>query len=145
MSVLYAPETEYAKERVKWEAQTTEMGVGKRPYEYREYPCRLYKAGRPENGMGKHVIVEELEAAAEKDFENWRHSGFRKTPLEAIQYLDDLQTECATLAAELNFEQKNRLSENAAAEVEQARAEHSGPSRHMPSVPVTPIAPRKKE
>ena len=52
MSVLYPPETEYAKERVKWEAQNSELGPGKRPYVYREWPSRIYLAGRPANGLG---------------------------------------------------------------------------------------------
>ncbi len=133
MSVLYAPETGFAKERVKWEAQHTEMGPGLKPYVYREYPAMIYKAGRPANGMGKHIIEEQMTVGSEQEYENYRSRGFRRTPLEAIDYLDKLRDECAVLGAELNYEQKNKLSENAAMEVEAARAVHTSEvSRHMP-------------
>lgn len=142
MGVMYPPETEYAKERVRWEAQNSEMGKAGRPYVFKPFPAAMYKAGRPENGLGKHIITETREAQDENDVTSWRHEGFRETPLEAIACLDALQLECATLAAELAFEQKNRLSANAASEVDQARAQHVGVSRHMPMVPTTPIKKR---
>lgn len=144
MPVLHPPETEYAKESIKWEAHPTQMGPGLRPYEYRDWPAMLFKAGRPPNG-GAHIIEETRIAADEKDAENWHALGFRATPLEAIDYLDALQRECGDLAAELNFEQKNRLSPRASAEVDAARAQHAGVSGHMPSVPVTPLKPRAKD
>lgn len=145
MAVIYAPETEFAKERVRWEAQGTEMGPGLRPYVFRPYPAMIYKAGRPENGMGKHVIEETAIVGSEQEYENYKSRGFRATPNEAIQYLDDLRDECAVLNAELNFEQKNKLSENASAEVDAARAQHVGPSRHLPMVPETPIKKRVRK
>ena len=73
------------------------------------------------------------------------HEGFRATPLEAFKYLDDQRDEFSKLAAELNHEQQNKLSERASAEVDAARAVHTADvSRHMPAVPVTPIKPRRK-
>jgi hypothetical protein len=145
MGVIYPPETEYAKERQRWEAQGSEIGPGLRPYVFRPYPAMVFKAGRPENGMGAHVIVESRVAESEKDFDNWRHLGFRMTPLEAIELVDAQQLECATLAAELNHEQKNKLSERASVEVDIARASHTGISRHMPMVPETPIKKRGRK
>jgi len=146
VSVLYPPETEFAKERVKWEAQNSELGPGLRPYVYREWPSRIYLAGRPENGLGPHCIVEELEVRSEAEFAPYRARGFRQKPLEAIEYLTKQQDEFSRLAAEINAEQKNKLSERASAEVEAARAEHHNPiSGHMPMVPETPIKPKAKE
>ena len=146
MSVLYPPETEYAKERVKWEAQNSELGPGKRPYVYREWPSRIYLAGRPANGLGPHCIVEELEVGSEVEFEPYRQRGFRQKPLEAIEYLTKQQDEFSRLAAELNHEQKNKLSEKASAEVDAARTQHVGTiSHHMPMVPETPIKKRGRK
>ncbi len=142
MSVLIAPESEEAKERVKWEAHPTMMGMGKRPYVYREYPMMVHKAGRPANGLGPHCIVEQRIAADEKDRENWAHEGFCATPLEAIAYLEAQGLEIAKLAAEINYDQKHKLSEGANAEVDAARAQHRG---HMPMVPETPIKPRGRK
>lgn len=146
MGVLYAPETEYAKEITKWEAQNSDKGPGKRPYVYREYPMMLHKAGRPENGLGAHCIVETRVADTEQERENWSHQGFRATPTEAIAYVEAQQLEYAKLDAELNYEQKNKLSERASAEVDAARAAHTGGiSHHLPAVPATTIKPRARK
>lgn len=146
MGVLYAPESGYAKERVKWEAQNSEMGTGLRPYVYRPYPAMIYKAGRPENGLGAHCIVEQVTVGSEAEFEaNYRSRGFCATPNEAIDYLTKQQDEFSRLNAELNHEQARKLSPGAAAEVDAARAVHvADVSHHMPAVPVTPIKPRAK-
>lgn len=144
MSVMYPPETEFAKERIKWEAQQTQMGPGLRPYVFRPYPAMMFKAGRPENGLGAHVITETKIAESEQEATNFRHEGFRATPNEAIDDLNAQQLEFARLAAELNGEQRHKLSERASAEVEVARSKHKATiSGHLPSVPVTTIKPRK--
>lgn len=146
MSVLYPPETEFAKERVKWESQNSEMGKAQRPYVYRPYPAMIYKAGRPANGLGAHIIVEEMVVGSEQEFDNHRSRGFRATPNEAIDYLVQQQDEFSRLAAELNHEQKNKLGERASAEVDEARAQHVGAvSGHMPMVPETPIKNRGRK
>jgi len=145
MSVMYPPETAYAKERVKWEAQNSELGAGQRPYVFRPYPAMIYKAGRPDNGLGAHIITEQIVVGSEQEYENYKSRGFRATPNEAIDLLNQQQDEFSRLAAELNHEQKNKLSEKASAEVDAARAQHVGTvSHHMPAVPVTPIKPRSK-
>lgn len=142
MSVLYPPDTPYAKEMVKHEAQGSTMGPGLRPYEYRRYPLMMHKAGRPENHLGKHVIVETCEVDSEHAEDTKRHEGFRPTPLEAIDLLVAESVEIAKLAASLDYEKKNKLSPKAVAEVEAAQQAHHG---HLPSVPVTPIKPRRKK
>lgn len=146
MAILVDPDTAESKERVKWEAFPTRFGNGGRPYQFREYPKMVHKAGRPDNGLGAHIIVEQRTAASEKDEANWRSEGFRGNPLEAIEVFEAQRLEFAKLAAELNYEQKNKLSANASAEVEAARAVHSNPvSLHMPSVPETPIKRRGRK
>ena len=140
MSVIYPPESEYAKESVKWEAQGSPMGPGLRPYQFRPYPMMMHKAGRPENGMGPHVIVDKMIVDSELGEEAARHQGFRPTPLDAIKALDEQNLEFAKLAAEINYEVKNKLSEKAGAEVTAAQAAHHG---HMPVMPETPIKPKR--
>lgn len=143
MSVLHAPDTPYAKERVKYEAQGTEMGPGLRPYVYREFPLMMHKAGKPEGGLGAHTIVESRIVESETQASQLFHEGFRRTPLDALQYLEDQRLEFAKLDAELNYEQKNKVSERASAEIDAARAAHTGDvSHHLPAVPVTPIRKR---
>ena len=146
MSILVDPDTAEAKERVKWEAFPSKFGNGQRPYEFREYPKMLHKAGRPDNGMGAHVIVEQRVAESRAEEDRWRGEGFRGNPLEAIDALEAQRLEFAKLAAEINYEQKNKLSDRASAEVDAARAVHSNPvSLHMPGVPETPIKRRGRK
>lgn len=144
MSVIYPPDSEYAKESVKWEAQGSIMGPGLRPYVYREFPWMMYKAGRPtddhgEPKMGPHTIVEARAADSQKEFDLWWHEGFRGTPLEALDAFEAQQLEFAKLAAEITYDVKKKLSPNAGAEVEYAQSQHAG---HMPVVPSTPIKRR---
>jgi hypothetical protein len=126
---------------VKWEAQQTQMGPGLRPYVYHDYPMMLHKAGRPDNGLGADLIVDTRVVDSESEEEQARHQGFRRTPLEALEGYKGEQLEFAKLAAEIEYEKKKKLSPAAIAEVEAAQEAHPG---HMPSVPVTSIAPRKR-
>lgn len=140
MSVLYPPDTPFAKEMVKWEAQGSTMGPGLRPYQFRPLPAWMFKAGRPENKLGKHVITEERYVESEAEADTAWHLGFRATPLEAIDLLEAETLEIAKLAASLEYEKTHTLSPKAVAEVEAAQQAHHG---HLPTVPVTPIRPRK--
>ncbi len=141
MSVLYPPDSPYAQEMVKWEAQGSTMGPGKRPYEFRPLPMWLFKAGRPANGLGADVIVDERYCESDSEAETAWHLGFREKPTEALALLEAERLEIAKLAANLDYQKKNTLSPKAVAEVEAAQAAHPG---HLPSVPVTPIKPRRK-
>ncbi len=140
MSVLYPPDTPYAKEMVKWEAQGSTMGPGLRPYQFRPLPAWMFKAGRPANGLGKDVITDERLVESESEESAAWHLGFRATPTEALDLLEAERLEIAKLAASLEYEKKNTLSPRAVAEVEAAQAVHPG---HLPTVPVTPIKPRR--
>ncbi len=141
MSVLYPPDTPYAQEMVKWEAQGSTMGPGLRPYQFRPLPAWMFKAGRPANGLGKDVITDERLCESESEESTAWHLGFRPTPTEALDLLESERVEIAKLAANLDYEKKNKLSPRAVAEVDAAQQAHPG---HLPTVPVTPIKPRRK-
>lgn len=142
MGVLHSPESNYSKEIVKWEAQRSEHGVGQRPYVYREYPSMMFLAGPPSGGLGAITIIEQVEVGGDNEAEHYRQRGFRQKPLDAIEAYEAQQLEFARLAAEQNYDVKNRLSEKAGEEVRAAQAATSG---HLPSVPVTGIKPRAKD
>jgi hypothetical protein len=143
LSVINSPESGYAKERVKWEAQNSEMGIGLRPYVYREYPTMIYLAGIPMGEVGAPRIINQQIADDEDALNNMASRGWRTHPMDAIKAYDAQKLEEAKLAANLEFEiAKGRISQNAAAEVRAAQAEVDG---HMPNVPETPIRRRLKK
>lgn len=149
MPVLYAPESPESQERTKFEAQYSPWGPPKRPYAFQPYPMMLHKAGPPSqlpgapaSAMGAITIVDTISVASEREGNVYRAQGYCNTPLEALDGYESMIAEHAALAANLEYQKKNQLSERAAAEVEAAQSAHAG---HLPSVPVTPIAPRKKE
>ena len=144
MSVLIVPETAEAAERRKWEAQYSPYGPGERPYLYREFPLMLHKAGKPldANGdpkMGAPDIIDRKEVSSLDEETRENAHGFYRDPAEAVRKFEAQQVEIAKLAAEMNWDVKNRLSPQAGAEVEAARERHPG---HMPMMPVTPIKRR---
>ncbi len=148
MPVLYAPESPESQERTKFEAQYSPWGPPKKPYVFGPYPMMLHKAGPPSQlpgapatAMGAITIVDTKVVASEGEGNHYREQGFRNTPLEALNAYEAMIEEHAKLAANLEHQKKNQLSERAAAEVQAAQDAHSG---HLPSVPVTPIAPRRK-
>jgi len=144
VSVMHPPDSEYAKERVKWEAQNSVLGVGLRPYVKRDYPMMLFHAAAlPQGGID---LVETRIAGTADERTRFEQNGFRPTPDEAIQQVKDQQREFAELAAERNYEKAHTLSSKAVAEVEAVEAAAS--SRHVPTIPETPIKKRgrpKKE
>ena len=143
MAVINSPESGYAKERVKWEAQNSEMGVGLRPYVYRPFPTMIYLAGIPHGEVGAPRIVNQQIADDEDALNNMASRGWRTHPMDALKAYDEQKLEEAKLAANLEFEiAKGRISQNAAAEVRAAQAEVDG---HMPGVPETPIRRRMKK
>lgn len=139
MSVLYAPDSAYAKEMIKHEAQYSPYGPGLRPYVYRDYPMMLHRAGRPAGGMGIDEIVETCTVESEREETQKRHEGFRRTPGEALASFTAQQFEIAELAAERNFYER-RMTPKAQAEAEMANANAGG---HLASVPETPIVRRQ--
>lgn len=142
MPVLYPPETEFAKERCRFEAFPTECGPGKRPFVQHDYPMMMHKAGRPDNGMGAHIITETRLVCSDAEENMARADGFYRKPLEAVEAFEASRLEIAKLAANLDYQKKNQLSPRAVEEVEAAQAKHPG---HMPMQPVTPIKPRARK
>lgn len=137
MGIVHTPDSAWAQEASKWEAHYTVFGEPKRPYVKRDYPMMLHKAGNPERGG---IAILEIVTVDDEDARSLQESrSFRSTPLEAIEAFEQQQEEYARLAAEREYEKKNRLSPRARAEVQAAEDDTSG---HLPSVPVTPIAPR---
>lgn len=148
MGVLYAPESPESQARVKFEAQYSPWGPPKRPYAFQAYPMMLHKAGPPSqlpgapaSAMGAITIVDTISVSSEREGNEYRARGYCNTPLEALEGYEAMIAEHAALAANLEHQKKNQLSERAAAEVQAAQDAHSG---HLPSVPVTPIASRRK-
>lgn len=139
MGVLHSPDNAFSKESVKWEAQTSAMGPGLRPYVKRDYPMMLHLAGPPKGGLGAPEIIETIEVGSEREASAHESRGFKPTPLEALAHYDAQLTEFATLAAERNSEVR-RASERAKAEVEQAEA--AAGAQHLPTIQETPIRRR---
>lgn len=134
MSVVHIPDSAWAKEATKWEAQGSTMGPGLRPYVKRDYPMMLHKAWqRPSGGVEiLHTqIVDDVDQRT-----RFEANGYRATPLEALAALEVQQTEFATLAAERAYEKQHRLSARAVAEV--TRAEEDAGANHLPTIAETP-------
>lgn len=141
MPVVHTPESEYAKEMRRWEAHHTQFGSPGRPYTFQAYPTRMYKATRQSDGSR---TFEGFTANDEHERRNLESRGFvvggQQAALDALEAIEKAHAE---LAAEINYEQRHKLSEHASAEVEQARHEY-GEARHMPVVPETPRPRRTK-
>jgi hypothetical protein len=138
VGVVHAPDSAFAKAMVQWEARDGVLGPAGRPYVKREYPMMLHKAAPlPAGGLD---ITETQIVYVERERTKYEAMGFRATPLEALAVLDQTQTEHATLAAERNFEVR-RMSAKAQAEV--AAAEEAAGAVHLPTIPETPIGPRR--
>lgn len=145
MGVVFAPETQYAKEMRKHEAWPTQFGPGERPYLFREFPKRLYKAERVQ---GKGIVITEAHTVNDDTEErNLQSRGFYFGQKAAIEAIEKEQLVHGTLAAEREWQiQHGRISDKATAEVRQAEEAHG--STHMPDVPEAPIKKRgrpKKE
>ncbi len=136
MGVVHTPDSEYAKEKVKWEAHHTAEGPPGRPYEFRRFPAMMYRADRIDHGpLG---IVDRVTVADEREERNLLSRGFFRSAKEAVEGKEAEQFDHATLAAERNYDVVKRLGEKAREEVARAEAAHG--SEHLPAVPETPIA-----
>lgn len=137
-SIVIPQGTPYAEEMRKHEALHTSYGAPGRPYTYREFPKRLYKATRGERG----VQFDGYTVQSEDEQRNMQSRGYYLSQTDAQSALEREQTEHGKLAAERNYEiATGRVSERAAAEIRQAEAEHG--ARHLPEVKETPIRKRR--
>jgi hypothetical protein len=132
-SIVIPQNTPYAAEMRKHEAEYTEFGKGERPFVYREFPKRLYKATRGERGPE----FEGFTVNDETEQRNMQSRGYALSQPLALDALSREHTEHGKLAAERNYEVKHgRISERAAAEVREAEDLHG--ARHLPEVPEKP-------
>lgn len=138
MPVIHAPETEFAKEAIKWEGHGTPMGPGLRPYVKREFPAVMYRAARID---GQMMISETEQVESDRHQSNAFSRGFHETPNAAFDAVEAQELEFAKLHAERNFHER-RMSPKAQ---EEASAHDAGRTTHLPSVPETPIPRRQKK
>ena len=97
--ILWSPDSDYAKERRKWEAQHTQFGPPGRPFVYAEYPLMLYRAKRRPEG-GKDPILENFTVEDEQQERNMQSRGWVRGPDYAIKALEASEQGLAQAAAE---------------------------------------------
>ena len=132
--ILWSPDSDYAKERRKWEAQHTQFGAPGRPFVYAEYPLMLYRAKRRPEG-GKDPILEHFTVEDDQQERNMQSRGWVRGPDNAIKALEETERGLAQAAAERAY-QDTRLSERAQAE---ATAVDETTIQHLGEIPETPI------
>lgn len=136
-SIVIPQNTPYAQEMRRHEAFHTSFGPPGRPYEYREFPKRVYRALKG----GASPEFEGFTVNNETEQRNMQSRGYSLTQADALTALEREHTEHGKLAAERNYEiAHGRLSEKAAAEVRAAEEAHG--ATHMPEVKETPIRKR---
>lgn len=136
MPVLWSPDSEYAKERRRWETTHTEFGPPGREARFTEFPLMLYKAVRSPTGgppLVEHYIVED-----EQQERNMRSRGWVRGPDNAIKELEASEQGVAIAAAE-RAAADLRMSEKARTEA--AKVDDSTIS-HLGEIPETPIKRR---
>jgi hypothetical protein len=134
MGVMYSPDSDYAKERRRWETTHTEFGPpGASIGNHKEFPLMVYRAKRkPAGGPPEieHFIVND-----EQEQRNMLSRGYVQGPDKAIEALEQQERGLATAAAERAYTDQ-RMSPRAQAEAE---AVDESTIQHVGSVPETPI------
>lgn len=139
MSVAYSPDSAYAKEMVKWESQHTQYGPPLRPYEFREFPKRLYKAIRPL--AGGTVTFDGRDAGDENEERNLLSRGYRCGQDTALAALDKADFAVAEATANRHYHDA-RMGEQARREAEAA---DNATAAHVPVIPEKARKPRTKK
>lgn len=138
MPVVHTPESNYAKEMRRHEAYHTQFGPPGRPYAYRDYPTRMYKAERLPSG---DRTFEAQTAEDEHQRRNLESRGFVVGGQQAaLDALTAVELEHAKLAAEINYDVRHGMGDRARAEVDQAQ--ESAGAKHLPMIPEVPIKKR---
>lgn len=132
--VVMGPNTPYAKELVKWEANYTQYGPGGRPHVHRDYPTMMYRAKRTPSGGDPAFESREAHDDHERSAAE-RHGFVHGGKAAAVAALEKQEFEYAELAANRHFVER-RMSESAQREVA-AVDEHT--IQHLPVIPETPI------
>ena len=137
MAVMWSQDSEYAKERRKWESETTAFGPAGRPFVYAEYPLMLYRAKRRPEG-GKDPILENFTVHDDQEERNMQSRGWVRGPDHAIKALEASEQGLAQAAAERAYADQ-RMSDKAKAE--SAKADESTIS-HLGEIERKPIKRR---
>jgi hypothetical protein len=133
MGVMYSPDSDYAKERRKWETTHTEFGPPGKAAVFTEFPKMVYRAKRKPSGGPpdiEHFIVND-----EQEQRNMLSRGYVQGPDKAVEALEQQERGLATAAAERAYTDQ-RMSPRAQAEAE---AVDESTSQHVGSIPETPI------
>ena len=140
MSILYSPDSDYARERAKWECYPTvySQTPGRNPSMFTEYPLMIYRAKRPPQG-GKEPIIEHVIVQDEQEERNMASRGFVRGPDHAVEALEASERELARAAAERAYSDQ-RMSDKAKAE---AVAADESTIAHLGAIPETPIRKRQ--
>ena len=162
--IVVVPGSTYAKEMAKHEQFPSKYGsTPGNPYTYRPFPKMVYQA---QVWQGKVVCMATVEPNAyvnpaeqlraeeaaraytercqrtvndQMEYQRALESGFRESPVEAVEYLEAKQRSIADAAAERNYADRNmgeKAKAEAAAEVKRAFNEEGS---HLPAVPEKPI------
>lgn len=133
MAQVIIPDSNYAKEMVKWEANYTPYGAPQRPYNPNiKWPAMFYLVGHKN---GQLEIIERREAADENEGNNLYSRGFGNGAAEAVDLFHKRNRDAAELAANRAFSDQ-RMSEKAQAE---AAAKDAETIDHLPVIPETPV------
>lgn len=128
--LIVGPQTAYAQEIVKWEANYTQYGAPGRPHVHRDYPARMYKPSRPP--QGGPAVFEGATAADERERERLERVGFVYGGQgAALAALAAREFELAEVAANRALND-SRMSAKAQAEAE---AVDAGTIQHLGAIP----------
>ncbi len=133
MSILISPDSEYARERLKWETEYTSFGPPGRAKNFTEFPQYLYRATR--SATGGAPIIEPFLVHDEQERRNMQSRGFVIGPDHAVQALEQSELSIATAAAERAYTDR-KMSPKAQAE---AAAVDETTIQHLGEIPETPI------
>ena|SRR5947207_9790949 len=126
MSILWSVDSEYARERCRWETTHTQFGPPGRAAVYQEFPLMVYRAKRAETG-GKPILEHHI-VNDEQEERNLLSRGFVRGPEQAIARLEYGEQELARAAAERAYAEQ-RMSDRAkqeAAKVDESTIQHLG-------------------
>ncbi len=119
----------------KHEALYTIYGPPGRPYVHRDYPMMMYRFLRAKDGT---PVAEGEVAPGVDERRNLESRGFVAGGQgKAWEAFEAQELEHAKLAAEINYDAKHKLSEQASAEVQTAQETFG--AQHLPEVPRTPV------
>src|SRR5439155_26606153 len=132
MGMLWSPDSDYSKERRKWESTHSEFGPPGRPLTFQEFPLMVYRAKRADAG-GKPILEHHI-VGDEQEERNMLSRGFVRGPEQAIARLEYHEQELARAAAERAYADP-RLSGKAkpeAAKADEATIQHLGEIKETP-------------